>query len=203
MEYGSDRRQDEVRRKAESDADRLKRDAADLKQEGAQAARQQAESGKQRAAQELDSLSEAVDKAASALSEEDKEGLASYVHQASEQMSQLSRRLNERSLDELTNDVKRLARRNPTAFLLGSVALGFGLSRFLKAAPPETRHDERDWASQQSAAGSYPGASAGNSGIGSPGIAGSGRSQPSPGASTYRSPGSPGATPGNSSDIHH
>lgn len=186
MEYGSERPQDEARRKMESDADKLKREAGQLTREGAQAARDRAESGKERAAEELDSLSEAVDRAASAFSEEDREGLANYMRSASEQMSSLSRRLHERSIDELTEDAKRLARRNPAAFMLGSIALGFGLSRFLKASPPGQRREE-ELSSQASA--SYPGAY-GASPSARP------RSQPAPGASSYQSPGGPGAKPG-------
>ena len=112
----------------------MEQDKENLKREGMNRARDKAAQGKERAASQLDSLSEAVDRAASSLSEQDKDSLASYVRKAGDQLSSLSQRLHERSVDELASDVKQLARSNPAAFMLGSVALGFGLSRFLKAS---------------------------------------------------------------------
>jgi hypothetical protein len=41
-----------------------------------------------------------------------------------------------KSADELLQQAGKLARDNPTLFLAGSVALGFGLSRFLRASSP-------------------------------------------------------------------
>ena len=37
-------------------------------------------------------------------------------------------------VDELIIDIRDMARRNPTAFILGSVVVGIGISRFFKAS---------------------------------------------------------------------
>jgi hypothetical protein len=104
------------------------------KAELAGAAKAQAEAGKDQAATKLNDLSDAIDQVATSISENDKLGLASYVHDTSTRLASLANRLQERSVDELAQEAKELARRKPTAFMLGSVIVGFGLSRFLKAS---------------------------------------------------------------------
>ncbi len=98
------------------------------------AAKVQAETGKEKAASKLNDLSDAIDQVADSISENDKLGLASYVRTTSSQLATLATRLQESSMDELAEDAKELARKRPTAFMLGSVMVGFGLSRFLKAS---------------------------------------------------------------------
>ncbi len=112
----------------------IEQDVHAAKEELAGAAKDQAEAGKQQAAGKLNDLSEAIDQVANSISENDKLGLASYVHSASSQLASLAGRLQESTLDELAHDAKELARRKPTAFMLGSVVVGFGLSRFVKAS---------------------------------------------------------------------
>lgn len=112
----------------------VKQDVASAKEEIAGSAKVKAETGKEQAANKLNDLSDAIEKMASGVSADDKLGLASYVHSASSQLSALASRLQDRSVDELAEDAKQLARSKPGVFLLGSVALGFGLSRFVKAA---------------------------------------------------------------------
>lgn len=90
--------------------------------------------GKARAADEFDRLSQAADAAAEAWERDGGESLARYAHSLSDGMSDLAGRLRERSVEELAPDARRIARENPTAFLLGSVAVGVGLSRFFKAS---------------------------------------------------------------------
>ena len=51
-----------------------------------------------------------------------------------------SRDLREKSGDEMLQDIKRIAHRNPALFLGGSVAIGFGLSRFARATRSRERH---------------------------------------------------------------
>lgn len=104
------------------------------KEELAGAAKVQAEAGKDKAADKLNDLSDVIDEVANSISENDKLGIASYVRSASSQLASLAGRLQDSSMDELAHDAKELARRKPTAFMLGSVVVGFGLSRFVKAS---------------------------------------------------------------------
>src|SRR5690606_28650321 len=70
-----------------------------------------------------------------------------YGRSLASMMRQLAGGLRERDVDEFASELATFARRNPGAFLAGSVALGFGLSRFLKASstrPPEDDHGDYD-----------------------------------------------------------
>lgn len=121
----------------------LKEDAREAKREVSATAREKAEAGQHRLADEADSLSDAIDAAASNLDDHDREGLARYARELSDNLANAAGQLEDRSVDELANDAKRLARSNPALFMLGSLAVGFGLSRFFKASAEREHGDER------------------------------------------------------------
>lgn len=113
---------------------KIEKDAHDVKREATDKARDTAESGRHRISEEAGNLSDAIDAAASNLDDNDREGLARYTRELSSNLSQAAGQLEGKSVDELANDAKRLARENPAMFMLGSIAVGFGLSRFFKAS---------------------------------------------------------------------
>lgn len=125
---------------------KIKEDARDAKREAGAKAREKAETGKHRLADEADNLSDAIDAAASNLDDHDREGLARYARELSSNLANAAGQLEGRSVDELANDAKRLARNNPAMFMLGSIAVGFGLSRFFKASAERGHHvDDNDY----------------------------------------------------------
>lgn len=85
------------------------------------------------AADELERVANSV-RAAAAELDGDRLGLSQYVANAAQGMLRLADDLRGKSVDELFRDVNRLARDNPTLFIAGSVALGFGLTRFMRAS---------------------------------------------------------------------
>lgn len=107
---------------------------AKLAQSATAAGKAQLDSGLVQAAGQVDQIAKAVDDAASRLKDEHQEGLAAYAGQFASSISSLAERLRERSVDDLANDARQLARSNPALFLAGSVAVGFGLTRFMKAS---------------------------------------------------------------------
>lgn len=111
-------------------------------------ARETAEDGQDWLAEEADSLSDAIDAAAASLDEQDREGLARYAHELSGHLASAAGQLEDRSIDELATDAKQLARKNPALFMLGSIAVGFGLSRFFKASS-ERDHRGDDYADRK------------------------------------------------------
>lgn len=117
--------------------------AQDVKREAGAEAREKVEDGQHRIADEADSLSDAIDAAASKLDDQDREGLARYARELGSNLTKAAGQLEGRSIDELASDAKRLARDNPALYMLGSIAVGFGLSRFFKASA-ERNHDERE-----------------------------------------------------------
>lgn len=105
-----------------------------------EAGREQLQAGTGRAAAGVGDFAEAVGSAADRLGELHHEGLAEYANRLSSQLSDVSDRLRSKSIDELADDVRRLAERNPALFLLGAVAVGVGLSRFAKASARDRRN---------------------------------------------------------------
>jgi len=141
---------DAARRSADSSANeagngtikqKMKEDVQDAKHEAGVQVREKAAAGQQRLADEAGALSDAIDAAAAHLDEQDRDGLARYAHEMSSKLAAAARQLEGRSVDQLAEDAKRLARDNPALFLLGSVAVGFGLSRFFKASDKHDRHE--------------------------------------------------------------
>ncbi len=121
---------------------KMKEDVQDVKDEVGVQVRDKAEAGQRRIAEGAGALSDAIDAAAAHLDENDRNGLARYAREMSSKLSAAAGQLEGRSVDELAEDAKRLARDNPALFLLGSVAVGFGLSRFFKASE---KHDRKEY----------------------------------------------------------
>lgn len=85
------------------------------------------------AADNVAGIAGSIDAAAAQLGREDMTRLSGYVHEMAQSLAGLAGNLRERSGDEMIQDISTLARRKPALFLGGSVALGFGLSRFARA----------------------------------------------------------------------
>jgi hypothetical protein len=103
--------------------------ADQIKQDG----RQRIEQTKRSAAGHIESLAEALDSARARL-DQDQPTLAAYAGRAATGVSNLATKLRDGNVEELLEDTRALARRNPALFLAGGVAIGFALSRFLKAS---------------------------------------------------------------------
>ena len=80
------------------------------------------------AADEIEKVAHSAEAAARELEGQDTLGLSGYVSDMAQGMVRLSDNLRGKSVDELFQDVNRLARDNPTLFIAGSIALGFGQS---------------------------------------------------------------------------
>jgi hypothetical protein len=57
----------------------------------------------------------------------------------SAQLAKLAEHVGSKSLDELARDARDLAQRNPGLVIAGGLAIGFALTRFVKASPPDLR----------------------------------------------------------------
>ena len=108
----------------------------------------QLEGYRETAADEIERVAHSAEAAARELEGQDTLGLSGYVSDMAQGMVRFSENLRGKSVDELFQDVNRLARENPTLFIAGSIALGFGLTRFAKAS---ARHSEDDYPHRHSA----------------------------------------------------
>jgi predicted phage tail protein len=121
----------------------VKQDARQTAQALKERARDRLEQGKSGAADQAEAVAEAVDDTAERLRGQN-ESLAEYGHKISAAVSGMAERLRNSSLDQLAADAQDFARRNPSVFVIGSIAVGVALSRFVKASaqgrdrsPPE------------------------------------------------------------------
>lgn len=94
---------------------------------------------RQGAATRMDTLAESARAASERLRGSELGPLSDYVDRMADGMQRFSGGLRERSGDELLQDVGRMARENPGLFVSSGIAIGFGLSRFAKAASPDRR----------------------------------------------------------------
>ncbi|MBZ9780960.1 hypothetical protein K9857_05285 [Pseudomonas sp. REP124] len=101
-------------------------------------ARQQADAqfGQYRdtAADQIDALAKGAKSFVSELEEHDTLGMSDYLSDMAQSMSGLAGNLRGKSAEQLLHDGAELARSNPALFIAGSIAIGFGLSRFIKAS---------------------------------------------------------------------
>ncbi|MFK3973026.1 hypothetical protein ACI2KS_20110 [Pseudomonas sp. NPDC087358] len=95
------------------------------------------ESYRESAADQIENLARSATSAAEQLQDQDTLGLSHYITDVADSLGTFAGSLRGKSADELLQQVGRLARDNPALFVTGSIALGFGLSRFLRASAPD------------------------------------------------------------------
>jgi hypothetical protein len=103
---------------------------SDVKEQGAE----QYENLRDLATDQIDSLVEGAQSAAAALEGKDSVGLSQYLGQLASGLGSFADQVRDKSAEDLLHKGAQLARDNPALFLAGSVAIGFGLSRFLRAS---------------------------------------------------------------------
>jgi hypothetical protein len=84
-------------------------------------------------------IAAALRSAADALEASENIALARYVNRTGHQVHDIARRVHERRWDELIADTRDFARRQPAWFVLGAMATGFLVGRFIWAANVEVR----------------------------------------------------------------
>ncbi|GAB3393872.1 hypothetical protein [Azotobacter armeniacus] len=88
----------------------------------------------QSAADELEKIAEGARAAACELEEQDEQRLSNYVLDAADRLFKFADQLRGKSAEQLFHEANRLAKDNPALFLTGSIAVGFGLTRFARAS---------------------------------------------------------------------
>lgn len=103
---------------------------SELKEQGSQ----QFEQYRDKAADQIEGLVEGAQSVASAMEGHDSLGLAQGISDMASNLGEFADRMRNKSAEELLQEGARLARQNPMLFLAGTVAVGFALSRFIKAS---------------------------------------------------------------------
>jgi uncharacterized protein YjbJ (UPF0337 family) len=116
------------------DTDKLKDKATQAAEEIKARGKDKLETGKKTAAQSIEQLAGVLDEATGSLERSEQQSLAGYAQELAGSVRSFANNLRDRSVDDLIGETQTLARRNPTLFFVGSVAVGIALSRFLKAS---------------------------------------------------------------------
>ena len=90
------------------------------------------------AVDEVEKVAHSANAAADAIrNQDDLGGLSSYVADIASNLGHFAESLRGKSAEDMLHEANRLARENPALFITGSVALGFGLTRFMRASVPD------------------------------------------------------------------
>lgn len=100
-----------------------------LKEDG----RRTIEQRKRSAAERVDGIAQALQRSGAQFSETEPT-LADLASRIADTVGNLATRLREGSIDDLVDDTRALARRNPGLFIAGGMVAGFVLARFVKAS---------------------------------------------------------------------
>ncbi len=138
----------EVREQAKQQGQQLaqqaREQASELASRGGEQLKSQLESQKHQAAQRMTPVQMALRETAQQLRKQGQGPVAGYADRASDQVEGFSGYLRETSVEEITDEVRGLARSRPALFLGSAALVGFLGTRFLKSS------------SQGASAGAHP-----------------------------------------------
>jgi hypothetical protein len=112
----------------------IKAKATGIVEEIKEMGKEQIDTKKQATADQAAKLAGVVERATEELDRGDFPAIASYANQLSAKIKSFANGLRDRNIEELVDDVRQAARRNPKIFFIGSIATGIALSRFFKAS---------------------------------------------------------------------
>jgi hypothetical protein len=121
---------------------------------------QMAEQQKAAGADRVQGLARAINSAADQLNQDMPEA-ANYIRNAAQGLERASNAVRDQSMEDLAGVVRDFARKDPAAFIGGSILAGFMLSRFLKSSAqaasqqpsPQNQQQNQDTSAQQPQAG--------------------------------------------------
>jgi len=127
------------REQAAEAAHLVKEEAASFAEDARAKAAEKVESEKQTATRTLADFAHAMRKAGFELDQADQTMATRMVRQAADGLETFARSVSDKRPEELLDAVRDFGRRNPTAFIAGSVLAGIAIGRFLKSssATPE------------------------------------------------------------------
>jgi hypothetical protein len=126
--------------------EKMKNDVKDAASQASGKAKQEAKNkidqNRNTVSQELEKVAHATQAAASDLREQDRDGLSRYVGELAESMTSLATSIRSKNMDELIHDASSMAKKNPTLFIAGSIAIGLGVSRFAKSSSSRAQQEQ-------------------------------------------------------------
>ena len=129
----SDPRTTDTGQKMRRATDRIGQEAQEMVRTARDEGKRAIDDVKNRAADRAEEMARAADAAASELEKGGDGAISGYGHSLASMMRQLAGGLCDRDIEDFAAELAQFARRHPAAFLAGSVAVGFGIARILKA----------------------------------------------------------------------
>jgi len=122
----------------------LKQETASFAEHAKDRATNALEQQKGAASETLGDFANAIRKAGDELAQSDQTMIGRVVRQAADSLESLARSVSDKRPEELIDTVRDFGRRNPTAFIAGSVLVGVALGRFLQSSgnPSESASSE-------------------------------------------------------------
>ena len=115
-------------------AQTVKQEAANFASSAKEKAAGQIDQHKETATRTLGDFANAIRKAGDELSQSDQSMASRLVQQAADGLEGLSRSVSDKRPEELLDAVRDFGRRNPAAFVAGSVLVGLAVGRFLRSS---------------------------------------------------------------------
>lgn len=136
-------------------AQELKTKATEVAQDATREGKVQVEQYRNVAAKKVETIAESVKAAADKLQEGEVGSWSTQISTMADSLTRFSEGLRERSAEDVMRDVNRMARENPAVFVGTAVAVGFGLTRLMRATAqprPEKDIDSDEFSSMESSA---------------------------------------------------
>ncbi len=136
-------------------AQELKSKATEVAQDATREGKVQVEQYRNVAAKKVETIAESVKAAAAKLEEGEVGGWSTQISTMADSLTRFSEGLRERSAEDVMRDVNRMARENPAVFVGTAVAIGFGLTRLMRATAqprPAQDMDSNEFSSMESSA---------------------------------------------------
>jgi hypothetical protein len=111
----------------------VRQEAANFASQAQQRAAGEIEKHKETATQTLGQFANAIRRAGDELSQSDQSMASRFVAQAADGLENFARALSDKRPEDLVDTVRDFSRRNPTAFVAGTVLAGLALGRFMRS----------------------------------------------------------------------
>jgi len=129
---------------AQNAAQAVKQEAASFAADAREKAAEKIDARKETASRTLGDFANAVRKAGDELAQSDQSMATRLVRQAADGLENLARSVGEKRPEEMLEAVRDFGRRNPTAFVAGSVLAGIALGRLLRSSGAHATGQDRE-----------------------------------------------------------
>lgn len=143
---------DELKQKSQQGAEQTQEKAQEVASQGKEKLRQELDQRSQQVAEQVESTAEAMRKAGEELRQKGKQQPAQLFSQGAEKVDQLGHYLKDSDGEQMLHDLEDMVRKKPQAAAAGGLAVGFALSRLLKASSKK-RHQSSSGSGQIEAHG--------------------------------------------------